>query len=278
MKNIIASLFLYIVFLIPFFIAAPFLNFTATLMSYLSTRDINLIRKNLELTGFQHGYKSSRLFIRACFYHQLVCAVEFIKLIHGGNVRIEGFEEFESTFDTNKSNIIATAHLGNWELMSFYLAKASPRPTHVLAKPSKSQLFNLILHKMRILAGSNVIWVNKTSYFREILKQIKRASTIGFVMDQKSLNRAGPKVSFFGHETDFVSGPSSLAHKFDLPIIYCFAMRLGRNRYKIISGKLPLEADEVATIQSITRKFEDVIAAYPSQWVWNYRKWPQAGY
>lgn len=278
MKTTFSNILLYFISLTPNFIFVFLIKILATLMSFLSSKDINLITKNIQLTKFQHGYNSDRLFIKSCFYHQMISAIECIKSLYGKKIKIEGYEDFQKLFSDKKSTIIATAHTGNWEVMNRYLSKASPKPTHVLAKPSKSEFFNLTLNMLRVKSGSKVIWVNKKSYFKKILEQIKRGNTVGFVMDQKSQNRAGPQVLFFNHRTDFVSGPANIAHKYELPILSCFAMRVGSYHYKIIAEKISLAADETATTQAIASKFEEIIRDYPDQWVWNYRKWPQANY
>ena len=71
-----------------------------------------------------------------------------------------------------------------------------------------------------------------------MLRNIKDGGSIGFVMDQKPEGRKGPKVEFFGHPTEFVGGPASIAGKTGCAIISVFCLRVAPYSYQLISREL----------------------------------------
>jgi KDO2-lipid IV(A) lauroyltransferase len=224
----------------------------------------------------------SSMFARQVMYLQALCALETLKAVFKPELlEVTGFEEFcalvAKAEKAGKGHIIVTAHLGSWELCAYFGAKAAKRPFQVLAKPSRSRVVTKALDKLRLRMGTKVLWTDKKSILREMLLAIKKAESIGFVMDQKPEGRKGPLVDFYGLPTEFVGGPASLAIKTGCAVISLFCVRTGPMEFRLLAKEIAAaehgETDEVALTQRMAAVIEQAIRLYPEQWTWTYKRW-----
>ena len=125
--------------------------------------------------------------------------------------------------------------------------------------------------------GVNVLWTDRKTLLREMLAALKRQESLGFVMDQKPEGRQGPSVDFLGINTEFVSGPATMAVRANCPIIAIFCLRVGRGRYRILSrtilGPNHQQQDEKLVTEMLAAAISDAIRLYPEQWTWTYKRW-----
>ena len=123
----------------------------------------------------------------------------------------------------------------------------------------------------------DILWLDDPQLFRKMIQTLKAKAGLGFVMDQKPQGRIGPLVNFFGHPTEFVSGPATMVKKFDSDVWAIFAVRIaGHLKYRIHIEKVlfePHTPEEIELTQTMAKIIEHVIQLYPEQWTWNYRRW-----
>ncbi len=246
-------------------------------------KDRRRLRSNARLIyGLPAGSHFSRMFERQVWRHQSICALETLRIIQDPDVaEVVGLEEVRASIAAaeviNKGHIIITAHLGSWELCALYGQKAATRPFHVLAKASRWPEVTAFLDRLRRRMGTPVLWTDKKSLLKDMLKALRGGESVGFVMDQKPEGRQGPKVEFLGQPTEFVSGPAQMAVKTGCAVISVFCMREGPFRYRLVSRTLAPgnhgETDEDALTQRMADAISSVIRAYPEQWTWNYKRW-----
>ncbi len=232
--------------------------------------------------GLPPGTTFARMFERQNLTHQVRCALETLRAIQDPDaITVRGLDELtahvRAAEAANKGHLLVTAHLGSWELCAHYGHKASTRPFHVLAKPSKSAAMTALLDALRRRMGTPVLWTDRKSLLRDMLGALKRAESLGFVMDQKPEGRQGPVVDFLGIPTEFVSGPASMAARFDCAVIALFCVREGPFKYRILSESVLAAGhgikDEAELTRLMAAAIERAIRLFPEQWTWNYKRW-----
>jgi KDO2-lipid IV(A) lauroyltransferase len=247
-------------------------------------RDQKLIASNVQRVFALPPHSSfSKSFQEQVFRSQWCVLMETLRANFSKQdpVQVEGLDELARTTQdlmaAGKGLIIITGHLGNWEFVARYTARASGRRFHALAKPSKLPELTKILDALRQRMNTAVLWTDSKNLLKDMLKLLKAGECLGFVMDQKPEGRVGPLVQFFNQPTEFVSGPAKLSIRQGSPVLAVFCMRTGVLQYRIIQ-KLIVPADhglndEIELTQKMATSIEDVIRLYPEQWLWNYKRW-----
>lgn len=250
----------------------------------LLKRDQRLIASNVERVYALPPHSSfAKTFQQQVFRSQWCVLMETLKsdLARNDPIEVNGLTELAQTTQelmaAGKGLIIVTGHLGNWEFVARYTARASGRRFNALAKPSKLPELTTILDGLRHRMNTAVLWTDSKNLLKDMLKLLKAGECLGFVMDQKPEGRVGPVVDFFGQPTEFVSGPGKLSIRMGSPVLAVFCMRTGLLQYRIIQ-KLIVPADhgltdETELTQKMAAAIESVIRLYPEQWLWNYKRW-----
>ena len=246
-------------------------------------KDLARLRSNVQrIYALPPESHFSKMFEKQVFRHQLLCALETMRAIQSPEVlTVTGFEEWsrliKAAEDVGKGHIVVTAHLGSWELCAYFGQKAALKPFHVLAKPAKSAAVTAFLDGLRSRMGTRVLWTDKKSLLRDMLKALRSGESVGFVMDQKPEGRQGPLVEFLGLPTEFVSGPAQMTVKTGCAAFSVFCVREGAFRYRLVSQALVppghAETDEAALTQRMADVITGAIRLYPEQWTWNYKRW-----
>jgi len=98
---------------------------------------------------------------------------------------------------------------------------------------------------MRSKTGTRILWVDSDiASFKAIMKALKSQHPVGFVFDQKSKNRKGPQVEFFGFSI--------------------------QSNYLNYEGK---DSDVNVLTQFLASQLEHKVKEHPFQWLWHYHKW-----
>jgi KDO2-lipid IV(A) lauroyltransferase len=269
-------------------VPASWIPWTSRVLGFLAPkllkRDQKLIASNVQRVYALPPHSSfSQSFQQQVFRSQWCVLMETLRanLSEKDPVQVEGLEELaratQDLMAAGKGLIIVTGHLGNWEFVARYTARASGRRFNALAKPSKLPELTKILDDLRARMNTAVLWTDSKNLLKDMLKILKAGECLGFVMDQKPEGRVGPLVKFFDQPTEFVSGPAKLSIRLGSPVLAVFCMRTGVLQYRIIQ-KLIVPADhgltdEIELTQKMANSIESVIRLYPEQWLWNYKRW-----
>lgn len=113
----------------------------------------------------------------------------------------------------------------------------------------------------------------------EIANAISNNEVIAIMADRPTHDKYKYKVNFFGEDAFFNKNPFKIAYKTKTPILCCFVINIGLQKYKIETIKLELnfnlkenEAIELA-IKEYVKLFEDILIKYPNQWFNFYNFW-----
>ncbi len=191
-------------------------------------------------------------------------------------------DESKALYARNKAEgrgvLITTGHLGNWEMLVLGFA-ALYEPISFLARPLDNPKIDAMLNERRTRFGNNPI--NKTNSAILAIKILREGGILGILSDVNAHPKEGVFVSFFGVSACTTSGAAMMAiraNAFIFPTFCVWDKEI--RRYKFVHGPLlepsktgDLKRDILATTAAYTAEIEEIIRAYPDQWMWIHKRW-----
>ena len=184
----------------------------------------------------------------------------------------EGLEHYAEAKREGRGLLIATAHLGNWEL-SAYTHAIMTEAMHVMVRPLDNPLIDQVVEKLRTSSGNHLIY--KRDSARAVITALRRNEAVGILIDQNTSASEGVFIDFFGKKASAGSAFVKLAQHAKAPVIPGFALwDEGTGRYVLrFYPRVPMTGDIQADTQSIHLIFEKIIREHPDQWMWIHRRW-----
>jgi KDO2-lipid IV(A) lauroyltransferase len=181
------------------------------------------------------------------------------------SVEVEGREHLERAVARGRGVIIATTHLGNWELGAVLLAHwgyslyavAGVQLSRWLTPAVRETKTELAIHTVAPEDG-----------FRRLMRALEHNDLVALMVDGDVYCHGQP-VEFFGRETTFPSGPGVLAQRTGALIVcgYCDRVRPGRFRIVLEPALDPARFDSVQAINAaVARTVEGHIRGHLDQW------------
>jgi KDO2-lipid IV(A) lauroyltransferase len=187
-------------------------------------------------------------------------------------ISYEGLENYQAAKQQGRGVLIATAHLGNWELSAFAHALMT-EPMNVMVRPLDNPLVDRLVEKRRALSGNRLIF--KKDAARSVLKALKNNEPVGILIDQNTTFAEGVFINFFGKPACAGTAFAKLAYHSQAPVIPGFALWNEQTRSYAIHflPAVPVTGDTAADTQRIHAVLEDAIRKNPDQWLWIHRRW-----
>ncbi len=187
-------------------------------------------------------------------------------------IRWEGAEHWEAAQARGRGVLFATAHLGNWELSAFAHALLSG-PMHVVVRPLDNPYIDALVERRRALSGNRPIF--KKDFARSILKALAANQAVGILIDQNASADSGIFVDFFGLRACAGAGFAKIAARSGATVLPGFALWSEQERRYVLRFYPPVEitGDAARDTQTLQTRLEEIIRAYPDQWLWIHRRW-----
>jgi len=191
---------------------------------------------------------------------------------------LDGHENFLEAQRRGKGVLILTGHIGAWELSSFAHALYG-HPLHYMARPIDNARVDALVNRYRCLSGNQPIFKNESA--RAMLKILKDGGTIGILADQNTLPAEGAFVDFFGTAACTTTGIARVALHTDAAVVPGYLVwdeTIGKYRLRFepaveLARSGDAERDVVENTQRFTKVIEEIVRAYPEQWVWVHARW-----
>jgi lauroyl/myristoyl acyltransferase len=234
-----------------------------------------LSRRNLDRLDGPRGpaasaWRSFRLFVN---YAQ---AVTDASRCHLGdelrvNVVYRGRERLEAALARGKGAVVATGHLGAWQLGPHLLVRGGFGPVTVAMaeepNPALQRLLESIDHPFRI------VYTTRGSFATlDLLKDLRRGGVVAMQLD-RPLRGSGISVPFCGAPARFSPGPAALARAAGAPLIPAFVlMRAGAtievevDQPIAVAETLDRDADCAEATRAAALAFEREARRNPLQW------------
>ena len=178
---------------------------------------------------------------------------------------------------TGKGAIIATIHMGAWEMAA--LASLAHRvPLFSLAAKQKNPLVDEFMNQMRAGTGFETLLRN-SSVLKGIIRRIRDGKVLAILPDGRARSASLP-VQFLGQTAHVAAGMALIARQTGAPIYPCVITRIGwdRHRYRVFDPVWPdpsvdKRKDWQRMTQAVFDAFDPCIRTQPEQWFWFNKRW-----
>jgi KDO2-lipid IV(A) lauroyltransferase len=207
---------------------------------------------------------------------RLLVAFARLPSLHKSNIhqwiRYEGLDNYLDAKREGKGVLVATAHLGNWELSAFAHAMMT-EPMNVMVRPLDNPLIDRLVEARRQLSGNGLIL--KRDAARRVLRALHENEAVGILVDQNTSASEGVFIEFFGKLACANTGFTKLAQHSGAAIVPGFALWDEKAKQYVLRfyPKVELEGDMQKDTQKLHSVLESVIREYPEQWLWIHRRW-----
>jgi len=193
-------------------------------------------------------------------------------------IRYDGLERYLAAREKGKGVLVLTAHLGAWELSSFYHSLMG-YPMRMVVRRLDNPLVARFVDGIRSMHGNRAL--DKDDYARGLLKAMKDGETVGILMDTNMTPPQGVFVPFFGVDACTASGLARVALHSGAAVVPGFLLwSEDEQRYVLHFGDEiaverteDREADIVRNTAKFTAVLETYVRRYPEQWLWVHRRW-----
>ena len=195
-------------------------------------------------------------------------------------VRIEDPKHWQEklALGRERGGIIVTAHLGNFELLA-YTHGLLGHPISLIHRPMRNRPVDAAITALRARAGTRSL--TKRAAAAAAVRALRRHELVAIPSDQNQTRRFGVFVDFFGVPASTTSGPARLATLTGSPVYPVFLVREGESDLHrlIILPEVEMvhsgdpEADIITNTQRCTAAVEQMLRAYPDQWIWFHKRW-----
>ncbi len=246
----------------------------AKLLDHLVPRLRRIAIKNLEMAGFSNPNKiADGVFLSIA---RLLATFARLPRLTPQNIsqliRYDGLDNFQTARARGRGVLVATAHLGNWELSAFAHAWMTA-PMHIVVRPLDNPRIDAFVERYRALSGNHII--EKKDAARGILKALKSGEAVGVLIDQNTTLDQGVFIDFFGIKACAGTAFAKLAHHSGAAVVPGFALWSAEEHRYILRfyPEILMTGDVAEDTQRIHSQLESVIQQYPDQWLWIHRRW-----
>ncbi len=247
------------------------------------------IRRAVALDNLQHAFpeRSAEERLRIAHGAYVSMALAALESVTSDQLRDDELTSAVTTADwkgldalleARKPVLVASAHLGSWELFAEVMARRGIAFSAVVRPLSGA--FNQRVIKSRLDAGVELIF--QRGALRKMLKALERGRAVVQLIDQALPSPQAVWVPFFGRPASTTPALSMAALHTGAPVYVVTAARSESGLKMSIDGPVPFPAegsrDEKigAHTAALTRLIEERIRANPDQWLWLHRRWKGA--
>jgi KDO2-lipid IV(A) lauroyltransferase len=172
--------------------------------------------------------------------------------------------------------IVASAHLGNWEVAARAISLV--KPICVAYRPFNNPELDQVAHAAR--EGEHLKLVSRLeAHPLRFMRALAGGDVVALMIDQHATRGRVP-IRFFDRPAWATKSVAMLALTTRMPLLFAFAVRTGPLRYEIhAAGPLELtrsgdrEKDAAAITQALTTEVERAVRQHPEQYLWGHRRW-----
>ena len=240
--------------------------------------------ENVLLAGLAADRAEAERIARASFESFAMLSVESLKasrLVTPDTVdRYVSFEvppETRELFERpGQPVILASAHLGNWELSGHVISFT--KPLVAVARTMNNPFAQRFMERRNPRRRIEIVAKHSKDRLA-LLRPLRNGKLLGLICDQHAASN-GVEVPFFGRPAMTVASPARLHLATGAPIVFGVCYRTGPMKF-LLSASEPIRVeptgDRDADIRAITLRINEVterfIRRFPEQYLWAHRRW-----
>ena len=160
--------------------------------------------------------------------------------------------------------LVATCHLGNWELMAMALA----RKWSFSAIGARTQSGPLFRWLTATRAEFGVEMLAPGAGARAARRALQTGRSVSIFVDQHTRERSRT-LSFFGRAAPTPITFERLLKLSNARAAFAWTVRLPDGRHRVVVEPLPL----IDPLAAATARIETLVRAHPTQWIWQHNRW-----
>ena len=239
-------------------------------------------------SGIRTTLPEARALAKANFRHMVKVFVEVVKfdqIVTPENFRehlryASDSPELDKIMDPEHpvTAILASAHLGNWELAGNIYTMFSGQNLCSIMRPLANRKLGEYFYAHRMSRKHTT--VSKEKGIRPLLAALNRGDSIAVVSDQHATSREGVEITFFGHPARAHMTVALLHLKTGTPLAMPYLIRTGNFKFEFHCPE-PISytptGDKERDVRNLTQLYtimiEKEIRRFPEQWLWAHRRW-----
>ena len=197
-------------------------------------------------------------------------------------VDVQGMEHFEAALARGKGAILASPHLGNYNLAT-QIAVARQIKAHIIAERLRPPKAHELINGLRERLGLHLIPLDDPNLARAIFKLLRAGEVLGLAMDREMTGN-GLAVELCGRLATLPAGPVTLALRLGVPLVPVRVERLTNRRttvhiypVMVLERTGDMKRDIATGTQQLARLLEEMVRTTPDQWVVLQPVWPEDG-
>ena len=239
---------------------------------------------NIKRAGITTDEVELARIVRASFWHYGLVLLETFKaasVLSPANQHQHVTSDFSAEVqqlldDPDKGLILASAHLGNWEIAAQLISQIKPVTgiTREMSNPYIDRLFQRFRPRHRFTLISK-----QDADGRHLIQALKRGQVLALMIDQHA-GPGGAMVEFFGHPASTDKSTARLHLITGTPLCFGYCKRTGPMSFHMkvfppiqYQGSGDREKDVKTILEALNRQVEDVIRESPEQYLWTHRRW-----
>jgi Kdo2-lipid IVA lauroyltransferase/acyltransferase len=187
--------------------------------------------------------------------------------------RVSGEAALKQALRRGRGAILASPHLGAWELCGLYCS--AHYPLTALYRPLRMRELEALVRQSRERLGGRLVPAGPAGV-RALYQALARGELVGILPDQEPGAGNGMFAPFFGIAANTMVLLSRLASRARAPVIFTYAERLPRGAGfhlhfragapELVTGTLE------ASVQALNADVEACVRNLPAQYQWSYKR------
>ncbi|HIN81314.1 MAG TPA: hypothetical protein EYN01_00060 [Chromatiales bacterium] len=201
--------------------------------------------------------------------------------ILGRVVEVSGEQYLSEPMQQGRAVLLATAHLGAWELIGLYCGSRYPMTS--MYRPPRQQGFEAWMCQARERTGAALVRADQSGV-RAVIKALKAGELACILPDQEPKAGEGVFAPFFGVPALTMSLFPRLAAKSGAAVVFAWVERLPQGRGYHIRfqpvGEGIHDTDVVTSATAMNAAIEAAVSECPAQYQWTYKRFralPEGG-
>ncbi|WP_044209130.1 lysophospholipid acyltransferase family protein [Flammeovirga sp. OC4] len=243
----------------------------------------DVVSENLQ-KAFPEKSKTELLKIEKKFYHHFCdLAFESVKTLTMNKkgiqkrFQLQNPELIKELFQQDKSILLYSAHLGNWEWQAFFPQYLSDHKVTAFYQPLSNKYFDELMQIIRGRLG--VLCIPSQKGYKTLMKlKAEKKLTFNLLIGDQcpAWNSTKYWTDFLHQKTAFLVGADAISKKSDCAVVYPKCTKVKRGVYKtefVLLDSSPKSSEKFSVVEKYSKILEQNIKLQPDLWLWSHKRW-----